>query len=88
MGLLKAFGGAVGGVLADQWKEYYYCDALDADTLVKRGHRRISSRSSNYHGSTNIISSGSVIAVADGQCMMLVEQGRVVEVCAEPGEYI
>lgn len=88
MGLLKAFGGAVGGVLADQWKDYYYCDALDTRTMVKRGHRRVSSRSSNYHGSSNIISNGSIIAVADGQCMMLVEQGRVVEVCAEPGEYV
>lgn len=86
--MLKAFGGAVGGVLADQWKDYYYCDALDARTMVKRGHRRVSSRSSNYHGSANIISNGSIIAVADGQCMTLVEQGRVVEVCAEPGEYV
>lgn len=88
MGLLKAFGGAFGGVLADQWKDYYYCDALDANTMVKRGNRRVSSHSSNYHGNANIISNGSIIAVADGQCMMLVEQGRVVEVCAEPGEYV
>lgn len=88
MGLVKAFTGALGGVLADQWKEYYYCDALDADVLVKRGHRRTSSRSSNYHGDTNIISNGSIIAVADGQCMMIVEQGKIIEICAEPGEYI
>ena len=88
MGLIKAFAGALSGVLADQWKEYYYCDALEANVLVKRGHRRISSRSSNYHGEPNIISNGSIIAVADGQCMMIVEQGKVAEICAEPGEYI
>lgn len=88
MGLIKALSGSIGGILAEQWKEYYYCDALDANILVKRGHRRISSRSSNYHGSENIISNGSIISVADGQCMMIVEQGKIVEICAEPGEYI
>ena len=88
MGLIKAGIGSVGGVLADQWKEYFYCDALDADVLAVKGQKRTSRRSSNTKGSDNIISTGSVIAVNDGQCMMIVEQGRVVEVCAEPGEFI
>ena len=87
MGLLKAIFGATGGVLADQWKEYFYCDALNADTLVVKGSKRISGRSSNTKATDNIISTGSVIAVADGQCMLIVEQGKVVEVCAVPGEY-
>ena len=87
MGLIKAGIGALGGVLADQWKEFFYCDALDMDTLVVKGQKRISKRSSNTKGSDNIISNGSGIAVADGQCMIIVEQGKVVEVCAEPGEY-
>ena len=87
MGLIKAGLGALGGVLADQWKEFFYCDALDMDTLVVKGQKRISGRSSNTKGSDNIISNGSGIAVADGQCMIIVEQGKVVEVCAEPGEY-
>ena len=87
MGLIKAGLGAVGGVLADQWKEFFYCDSMDKDTLVIKGQKRISSRSSNTKGSDNIISNGSGIAVADGQCMIIVEQGRVVEVCAEPGEF-
>ncbi|MBQ2919719.1 MAG: SPFH domain-containing protein [Oscillospiraceae bacterium] len=87
MGLIKAGIGAVGGVLADQWKEFFYCDALPADVLVRKGSKRISGRSSNTKGSENIISNGSGIAVADGQCMLIVEQGRVVEVCAVPGEY-
>ena len=88
MGLIKAGIGALGGVLADQWKEYFYCDALDMDTLVVKGQKRVSGRSSNTKGSDNLISNGSVIAVADGQCMMIVEQGKVVEVCAEPGEFV
>ena len=88
MGLISAALGAVGGVLADQWKEYFYCEAIPEDVLVVKGKHRVSGRSSNYKGSDNIISSGSVIAVADGQCMMIVEQGQVVELCAEPGEFV
>lgn len=87
MGLIKAGVGAVGGVLADQWKEFFYCDALSKEVLVKKGQKRISGRSSNTKASDNIITSGSGIAVADGQCMIIVEQGKVVEVCAEPGEF-
>ena len=87
MGLIKAGIGALGGVLADQWKEFFYCDAMDMDTLVVKGRKKTSRRSSNTKGSDNIISNGSGIAVADGQCMLIVEQGKVVEVCAEPGEY-
>ncbi len=87
MGLIKAALGAAGGVLADQWKEYFYCEALPANTLAVKGCKRTSGRSSNTKGSDNIISNGSVIAIADGQCMIIVEQGKVVDVCAEPGEY-
>ena len=88
MGLIKAALGAAGGVLADQWKEYFYCEAISADTLAVKGSKRVSSRSSNTKGTDNIISNGSVIAVADGQCMMIVEQGKVVDLCAEPGEFV
>ena len=87
MGLIKAIAGAAGGVLADQWKEYFYCEALEADVLMAKGQKRISGRSSNTKASDNIISNGSLIAVADGQCMIIVEQGKVVDLCAEPGEY-
>ena len=87
MGLIKAALGAAGGTLADTWKEFFYCDALDKDTLVARGQKQTGSRSSNTKGNDNIISNGSVIAVADGQCMIIVDQGKVVEVCAEPGEF-
>ena len=87
MGLIKAIIGAAGGTLADQWKEFFYCDSLDVDVLMKRGQKQTSRRSSNTRGNDNVISNGSGIAVADGQCMMIVEQGKIVEVCAEPGEY-
>ncbi len=87
MGLIKAGLGAVGGTLADQWKEFFYCDALDKEVLVVKGKKRTDARSSNTKGNDNIISNGSGIAVADGQCMMIVEQGKIVEVCAEPGQF-
>ena len=87
MGLIKAGIGALGGTLADQWKEFFYCEAMDKEVLVTKGNKRVSGRSSNTKGNDNIISNGSGIAVADGQCMMIVEQGKIVEVCAEPGEY-
>lgn len=87
MGLIKAGIGALGGTLADQWKEFFYCEGMDKDVMVTKGKKRTSSRSSNTKGNDNIISNGSVIAVADGQCMIIVEQGKIVEVCAEPGEF-
>ena len=88
MGLIKAALGAAGGVLGDQWKEYFYCDALADDVLAVKGKKKVTGRSSNKSGEDNIISTGSVIAVADGQCMLIVEQGKIVEVCAEPGEFV
>lgn len=87
MGLIKAAVGAAGGVMADQWKEFFYCEALPNDIMMRKGEKRTSGRSSNTKGSDNIISNGSGIAVADGQCMIIVEQGKIVEVCAEPGEF-
>lgn len=88
MGLIRAAKGAAGGVFGDQWKEYFYCGSMSSDTLVSKSRKKTSRRSSNRHGSENVISNGSVIAVNDGQCMIIVEQGKVVDVCAEPGEYV
>ena len=87
MGLIKAGVGALGGVLADQWKEFFYCDSIDKDVMVVKGTKRVGGRSSNTKGSDNVITNGSGIAVADGQCMIIVEQGKIVEICAEPGEF-
>ena len=88
MGLIKAGVGAVGGVLADQWREFFYCESLDADTLVAKGEKRVGKRSSNKHGEDNIISNGSIISVNEGQSMIIVESGKIVEFCAEPGEFV
>ena len=87
MGLIKAALGAAGGVMADQWKEFFYCEAIPADVLAVKGKKKATGRSSNTKGDDNIITNGSVIAVANGQCMLIVEQGQIVDMCAEPGEY-
>ena len=87
MGLIKAALGSAGGVLADQWKEFFYCEAIPADVLAVKGKKKVTGRSSNTKGDDNIITNGSIIAVATGQCMLIVEQGKIVDLCAEPGEY-
>ena len=87
MGLIKAAMGAAGGVMADQWKEFFYCDAIPENVLAVKGQKKTSKRSSNTKGDDNVISNGSVIAVADGQCMLIVDQGKIVDMCAVSGEY-
>ncbi len=87
MGFVKAAVGAASGVMADQWKEFFSCNALPAEVLAVKGEKKVSGRSANRRGGENIISDGSVIAVAEGQCALIVEQGKVVDLCAEPGEY-
>ncbi|MGF0031869.1 SPFH domain-containing protein [Bariatricus sp. SGI.154] len=88
MGLLKAGIGAASGVLADEWREYFYCESMEEGLIVAKASKRTSKRSSNKHGEENIISNGSVIAVNEGQCMMVVEQGKIVEFSAEAGEFV
>lgn len=83
MGLLQAGIGALTGVLADQWREYFYCEGMSQDVLVKKGVRRNTNK-----GHDNIISNGAIIAVNEGQCMMIVEQGAIVEFSAQPGEFV
>lgn len=89
MGLIKSAWNAAKGTLADQWKEYFYCDALESDVLVTKGQKRTSSRfGSRNNGNENLITNGSVVAVNEGQCMIIVDQGKVVEFCAEAGEFL
>ena len=87
MGLIKAALGSISTVLGDQWREYFYCEAMPENTLVSKGSKRINGKSSNTKGSDNLISNGSVIAVNEGQCMMIVDQSQIVEFAAEAGEY-
>ncbi len=86
MGLLQVGVDAAQTVLADQWREYFYCDSLDVNTLATKGKKRNSKN--NHKGSDNIISNGSIVAVNDGQCMIIVEQGAIVDVAATPGEFV
>ena len=87
MGLIMAAIGAAGGVMADQWKEYFYCDSLSDDVLMVRGQKMITNRGQNTKGNDNVITAGSGIAVAEGQTMIVVEDGAIIEVCNKPGRY-
>lgn len=88
MGLLKAGVGALSGVLADSWRDYFYCDSLSSDVLVTRGFKKVDKRSSNTKGSENVISNGSIINVNEGQCALIIDSGKVAEICAEAGEFV
>ena len=87
MGLIKAVVSGIGTTMADTWKDYFYCDAMPSDVLVIKGKKKAGKKSSNNKGDDNIITNGSVIVVNEGQCMIIVDQGQIVEVCAMPGEY-
>lgn len=90
MGLIKALGDSTRGVLADSWRDFIYCDALNTSTLAVKGHKKTgkADRTSNTKGEDNIISDGSIVAVNEGQCILIVESGAVVDLCAETGEYV
>ncbi|MCR5735300.1 MAG: SPFH domain-containing protein [Lachnospiraceae bacterium] len=88
MGLIQAALGAAGSALADSWREFFSCEAISSDVLVTKGSKSKNNNRSQNKGNDNIISNGSIIAVADGQCMIIVDQGKVVELCAEPGEFV
>ena len=78
MGLIKAALNAIGGTLEDQYKEYIYCDSMPVDVLAEKGHKKTNGRSTNK-GDDNIITDGSAIAVNEGQCALIVVDGKVTE---------
>ncbi len=89
MGLLRAGIGALSGVLADQWRDYFHAEALEADVLAVKAVKRMNKRfGGSKYTADNVISNGSIVAVNEGQCMLIVDQGKVVEVSAEPGEFV
>lgn len=88
MGLITALKGTLTSALADQWKEFFYCDSMDQNTLVMKGHHQVARGSSNTKGSDNIISDGSKIVVGEGQVLLVTENGKVIDFCSEAGAYI
>ena len=88
MGLLQAGIGAAKGVLEDQWRDYFYCESLQANVLVTKGIKKNPKRSLFKNTDNNIISNGSIIAINEGQAMAIVDQGKIIEFCAEPGEFL
>ena len=87
MGLSKAAKDAIGGLMADQYLEYFYCTSLDSNTLMAKGEKKITKGRNSNNGNDNIISNGSIVSVNVGQCMVIVDQGKITEFCAEPGEF-
>ncbi len=90
MGLVQAVVGAVGGMLGDQWKDFYTVpDGLPATAAlfaaVPRGTN--AGRGSNTSGSSNIITNGSKIVVPEGYGLLLFQDGKVTGFAAEPGGY-
>ena len=87
MGFIKAFAGSVSGELANQWKEFYVCDSLPSQVIIKRASHKVSGRSANKKADVDDISKGSTVIVNEGQCAILVSQGKILDVAAEPGAY-
>lgn len=87
MGLIRAVVGGIGSTLADTYKDYFYCEAIPTDILVKKGQKKIGKKTVGYKQDSNIITNGSIVVINEGQCMIIVDQGQVVELCAIPGEY-
>ena len=90
MGLIQAAVGAVGGMLADQWKDFYTVPGGLPPTAalfaaVPNGTN--AGRGSNTKGSSNIITNGSKIVVPEGYGLLLFQDGKITGFAAEPGGY-
>ncbi len=88
MGIIRATLDAAHSVLQEQWKEAFFCDALDENVLMARGRKRISQSSANSRADDRVITNGSLLSVADGQAAVVVSMGKVIDVCTEPGPHI
>ena len=85
MGLIKALTSSVGSAFGDQFKEYVVCPNTEKNVVMVRGVVRHGD--GNRNPSEGVISNGSKIVVPSSYAMMIVDNGKVVEFCAEPGEY-
>lgn len=89
MGIIRALAGAIGGGLADQWLEVYESDYMGPSTITAPGVmvRQNDSRNSNRKGTADTISNGSIIQVKEGQFMLLVDGGKVIDYSGEAGYF-
>ena len=94
MGLIKLVAGALGAAsgafnttTSSMWVDYFESGDMSNGVIMKRGVRITGPKSQNKNNDTNIITSGSGIDVQENQCMILVENGAIVDFCAEPGRY-
>lgn len=85
MGLIKAFTSSVSSSLGDQFKEYISCPEMDSDVLVQRGI--VNHGDGNKNPSEGVITNGSAIMVPESTAMMVIENGKILDFCAEPGTY-
>ena len=86
MGLIKAIVSSASDTLGDQFKEFVTCPEVDnKNVLIVRG--KVQHGKGNKNPSPGVISNGSLIAIPQGWAMMLVDNGKVVEFSAEPGDY-
>ncbi|MFS3130062.1 SHOCT domain-containing protein [Nocardioides sp. Bht2] len=90
MGLIQAAIGALGGTLADQWKDFYTVPNGLAPTAalfsaVPRGTNN--DRGSNTKASDGVITNGSKIVVPEGYGLVLMQDGAITGFAAEAGAY-
>lgn len=91
MGFIKAFTGSVGGMLADQWKDFLTPPPGLAPTAalfpaVPQGQN--AGRGSNTKGSEHIITNGSKIIVPEGYALVTFQDGALTAFVGEPGGFI
>ena len=88
LGIWEAAKSSFSGQLGDQYLEFFECPSMGNDVLMVKGRKSIKKNSKHRNGEDNIITNGSVISVNEGQCMIIVDQGQIVEFCAQAGEFV
>ncbi len=91
MGFIRAFTGALGGTLADQWLDFYLPDPsvpATAGVFPAKVQATNNGRGQNTKGNQNIISNGSKIVVPEGTALITMQDGMITGIVAEAGGFI